>query len=287
MYSNMKRLSIILGASAILFTACTTQKFAGTESNVNYDDAYFEPKDLETHPIYSAPNPELIAEKRWENRNKVNNTGTKSYGQSYRDRMNNFNGYGAPQTRMSMYSGNPYRNNFMMYNINPYFSYGMGMNSFYSPYTGVYNNMYSGGNNGFYDPNWIFYNQMFYACNPGMSFYGNGYNNSTWGSGSNNNNGGSSWFNSNNAVQTSLGKTNTAVNSQRRYNSSVPTNVNQSQSRSYPKTNTSTSTRSSNSDRDGATNAWRSTRNNSGSGSSGGGKVKSSNSSGGGSGRRR
>ena len=285
----MKSLSIFLAASAIFFSACTMQRTASTNNNINYDDAYFEPKDLETHPVYSAPNPALVAERKYRNRNKLNNRGTRSYGQSYRDRMSNFNGYCAPRARMNLYYGNPYRNNLMMYNMNPYFNYGMGMSSFYSPYTGVYNNMYSGGYNGFYDPNWVYYNQMFFACNPGMTFYGNGFNRSNWGS---NASGGSSWFNNRNATQTSMGQSDVVRNSKQRYNSSVPVQVNRNQSRSYPSSTSSTpSTRQTRSSgNEGPTNVWRSTRSSSGSGSSGvsgGSKSRSSNSSGGGSGRRR
>ena len=277
----MKGLSIILGASAILFSACTTQKVASTSNNVNYDAAYFEPKDLESHPIYSAPDPMMVANRKYKNRNKTNNRGTRSYGQSYRDRMNNFNGYCVPRSRMNGYYGNPYRNNFMMYNMNPYFNYGMGMSSFYSPFSGVNNGMFYGGYNGFYDPSWAFYNQMYYARNPGMSFYGNGNNNATWGSRSSGN---SSWFNSSNASQKSMGKSDVVRNSKRRYNSSVPVRVNQTQSRSYP-SKTSSSTRQKSRSNDGATNVWKATRNTSS--PSGGTKSRSSNSSGGGSGRRR
>ena len=281
----MKKLILILSATATLFSACTMQKVASNESNINYDDAYFEPSDLESHPIYSAPDPLMVAEKKAQSEGQINNQGTRSYGQSYRDRMSNFNNYQAPCNNSFMFGSNPYRNNLMMYNLNQYLSYGPGMYSMYSPYSGCFNNMYSGGFNCFYDPNWVFYNQMFYGTNPGMMYYGNfnnnSWNNNNWSNNSGGRNSTTPVLNSRNTGNSGMGSSNTIRNSQRSYNSSTPASVNNRQSGS-----TYTPPQSTRQTENSGGNIWRDSRSSSPS-SSGGGTTKSSNTSGGGSGRRR
>ncbi|MBL7811935.1 MAG: hypothetical protein JNL57_06890 [Bacteroidetes bacterium] len=172
---------------------------AGLKKNANTslaDDAYFQVKDLDSKGVYAISNVPAF------NPDYVPNgqaTGTRSYGQSYTDRLRNFNNapmaqpfrpaimvspmvsYGMPFQSFGTRMYNPYA----MYN--PYSMYSnMGMyNPYMNPYNPYFNmgyNPYSGFGN---DPYWCYYNQMY---NP-YGYYG-GYSNwSMW----NNSGTGSNW----------------------------------------------------------------------------------------------
>jgi hypothetical protein len=178
--NNMK---YILGFSVLAFLAygCSSLKTAGTQ---NYDDAYFTVSDIDKSPVYGKTNPNLFNSRA--NVQPVRNT--RSYGQSYNDRLRNF-GSGpmqpgftspfmyAPPTAALMYGYSMYPWSFynfgnpMYYGFNPY---GMGYMG-YDPFFGY---------SGYYNPQWCYWNQYYspyYNYYPVFPTSGNTWGGSTWG----------------------------------------------------------------------------------------------------------
>lgn len=152
----MKYFLIPIAAAALISGCASSVKMRSQ----NYDDAYFIPSDIDKSAVYGKVNPDMFRPRATSGENA---RATRSYGQSYNDRLRNFGGSAiAPAYRPSlfyspmgmygmynpygMYGYNPYMN---PYGYNPYqpFGYGMGYGYGYNPY--------------FYDPDWYYWNQYY------------------------------------------------------------------------------------------------------------------------------
>lgn len=256
MYSiNIKKMKrIFLPVLAVsLFSGCGTVKNAGTASN--YDDAYFVPSDIDKSQVYGKTDPNMFS---LQNSTAMSeNRRTRSYGQSYNDRMRNFGGSTfTPSYRPSLMV-TPFGTSmgYMPYGYNPYDMYGnpFAMGYGYNPY--MYNPymydpyMY----NPYYNPGWCYWNQ-----------YYSPYNQIYWGSNSigGSSGSGSSWGGNRNAKPVPT----YTYPSQRRggYNSTLPSS---GQSSRVGSGNTSSGNSSSSTS---SGSYYRPSSSNSSSGSSGG-----------------
>jgi hypothetical protein len=233
-----------------LMTGCSSMKKTGTVSN--FDDAYFVPADIDKSEVYGQLNPNMFQPRATADAGNMRST--RSYSQSYNDRLRNFGGSSfAPSYRpalmvspfgtsmgFSPYGYNPYAYNPYMYGMNPYGGYGYdpyGMGYGYNPY----------GYNNYYNPGWCYWNQ-----------YYSPYNYNYWGSGSvgGNRGSGSTWGGNKNASSSGY-----VGSGQRRrsYNSTIPSSSQGSR----------TGTTWSSSSSQGGDNYYRPSSGNTSSGSSG------------------
>lgn len=165
----------------MLISSCSSVK--RTSSSNNFDDAYFSPSDIDKSEVYGKLNPNMFSPRA--SSIASNNRSTRSYGQSYNDRMRNFGGSNfAPSFRptLAVTPFNPYMG--MGFGYNPYGMYPYGYNPYgYNPFGMNYGFDPYGYN--YYNSNWCYWNQYY---SPFNTFYwgnnstgGNSGIGSTWG----------------------------------------------------------------------------------------------------------
>lgn len=223
----MKKLILpVLGL--FLLQGCSTFKpVAG-----NFDDAYFVPSDIDKSEVYGKVDPNMFTPTVASS----NLRRTRSYGQSYNDRMRNFGGSGISQGFQPTMMMTPMGTSMGMmpfYGYNPYAmnSFGAFNNPFYNPYMFGYNPYC-----GFYNPDWYYWNQYYSPYNQ-FYFQGTGRVNNN----NNNNWSGSTWGNS------STSKPTFSNSGPRRssYNSTLPSSNRSSSSGSSWSSGSSSSSSSS------------------------------------------
>ena len=187
----------------LVLSGCVGMKTASVQKN--FDDAYFQPDQIDNNEVYGKIDPSAAEKREIQARLAVQNRTTRSYGQSYSDRMRNFrSSNNSMQPLMSpMVVYNPWMNSAsMFYGYNPYYSpyMGMGMNNpygmmGYNPYG--FNSFGCSNYFGYYDPygynnfgygnSWMYWNQVNNPYMYGNSWGGSNSSNSNWTGGWNNN----------------------------------------------------------------------------------------------------
>lgn len=196
----MKNIVYAVLAMAIL-PSCSGLKTA--VNNPNYDDVYFSKTDIDKPGIYG----ERKVTDEFASTQQIRQT--RSYGQSYSDRLRNFGSssvtptytpgmmYSPGAATLTMYPRG-YYNPYMMYG-SAYNPYGMGMSYSYNPYTGTYSyNPCYYNSYGYYNPSWYYWNQYY------SPYYGN-YGYGSYGSGNYGSNNGSVWAGSTSGTRNTQG----------------------------------------------------------------------------------